>query len=110
MAKKKQTRPPKVKQGFIDPEMEPVTIKELDHAAENYYDTVQDRLPYTAAEAEAKEAVTNLMKKHSLGRYEFNGFVVTCTDTANVAVKKKKQKKAVGDDPNEHAPDAEGND
>lgn len=97
--KAKKPRPPKTKQPYLDPEMEPPHIKELDGAAENYYDAMQERLPYTAAEAEAKDSLLALMAKHGQTRYEFGDFVVTKSDTANVSVKKKK--KPVADDPNE---------
>lgn len=87
---KPRTRRPK--QGYLDPTFEPPTIPELDQAAENYYDSVQERLPYTAKEKEAKETLINKMVEHQLVRYEFDGFVVSLTDSKNVAVKPRKEK------------------
>jgi len=102
---KTRTKKPKAKQAYLDPEFEPVSIKKIDQAAENYYETMMERTVLSKEEDEKKTARIEIMKQHDLARYEFDGFVVTLTDKTNAAVKKKKQ--PVADDPNETAPDTE---
>lgn len=87
-AKKKRGRP---KKQWL-PGHEPEVIQELEDAADNYYDAVQDRIPLTKAEDEAKDSLIDKMKEHKLDRYiTQDGLVVAITAVSNVKVKKKKE-------------------
>lgn len=87
-------RKKKPKQGFL-PDMEPPSIKELDDAADIYYDVVHERLKLNKEEDEAKDNLIDKMKEHGVDRYETaDGKVVTITATANVKVKPKKEPKS----------------
>jgi tyrosine-protein phosphatase YwqE len=77
------------KQSLI-PGSEPERIKALDDAAEIYYDAVQERLPYTQAESEAKDNLIAKTIEHGTSLYENDDFKVILTDTHNVKCKKRK--------------------
>jgi hypothetical protein len=85
---KKRGRKPKQK--YIADDMAPGGIPKLDQLAETYYDAMQERLPYTKAEAEAKDALLIGMREEKLVRYETSdGFEVILNESFGVKVKKK---------------------
>lgn len=93
MAVKTAGRPrkPRAKQGRL-PGMEPDSIRELDDAAENYFDVVRDRCKLSKEEDEKKDNLIALMNQHKIARYENEeGLVVTLTEKQKVKVEKKKQ-------------------
>lgn len=86
MAKKAAKKP---KQQYLG-DMAPPSIPEIDAAAETYYDAVQERLPLTKAEAEAKDNLIMAMVEHGQTRYEYEDKIVSLLDSKNVKVKRKK--------------------
>ncbi len=98
MANNGRKRGPKVKQGFIEG-MEPESIREIDDAAENYEEVVQERTKLSKEEDEKKDALIDVMTEHKLDRYESpSGLVVTVTNKKNIKVKHKKDAEEGGDD------------
>lgn len=90
--KPKGARKPKAKQGYLDPEMQPVVIQAIEDAASNYYDVMQDRVKLSEEEDELKDALIDVMNKEKLARYEMeDGRVVMLTDKLSVKVKKTKK-------------------
>lgn len=90
--KPKRTRKPRAKQGYL-PDMEPPSVKAIDDAAENYYDTMLERKSLGELEGQQKDALIGLMKEHGMSRYTLpDGKVVEVTATSNVKVKKPKEK------------------
>lgn len=63
--KKKRGRP---KQKFFEG-MEPVTIPEIETAAEAYQEAKEARVKATAAETATRNALTDAMKNHDMNRY-----------------------------------------
>ncbi len=93
MAKRKA----KPKQGYL-PEMEPPTFKDIDSAAENYYDTMQERVKLSGEEDEAKTNLIEKMRSHDLERYEYDGKIVMIVNKSNVKVKKAKKAEENGEE------------
>lgn len=90
-AKKPKSAKPKAKQGFISG-MEPPSYKDIDDAAENYYDTMLERKALSETEDLQKDALIDKMKEHGIDRYEMpDGKVVMVTAKAQVKVKKAKK-------------------
>lgn len=87
----------KAKQAHLDG-MEPPSIKAIDDAAENYYDTMQDRVKLSREEDEAKTALIEKMKEHGFERYEYEGKVVMLTSKSNVKVKAKNKAEENGEE------------
>lgn len=86
-----KARKPKAKQEFLEG-MEPPRVKAIDDAADNYFDTMQDRKALSETEDEQKDALIDLMKEHGMDRYVMpDGKVVMVTSKANVKVKKAKK-------------------
>lgn len=86
-------RKKKPKQGFI-PGMEPESFRDLDDAADNYYDTMRERVKLSKEEDEAKDNLIDKMKEHALDRYETaDGKIVMVLNSSNVKVKPKKEPK-----------------
>lgn len=84
-----KTRKAKVKNGFLEG-MEPPSHKDIDAAAENYFETMQERCALSKEEDEKKTALIEKMKEHDLLRYETpDGLVVTVTAKSNVKAKRK---------------------
>ena len=84
MAKKR------AKQKFLDG-MEPPSIKEIDDAAEHYFETMTARCELSKTEDEQKDALIDVMKSNKMDRYETSdGIVVTITAKSNVNCKRKK--------------------
>ena len=82
-------RKAKAKQGRLDG-MEPESIREIDDAAENYFDVMQDRCKLSKEEDEAKDALIDKMKENRLDRYETpDGLIVSVTSKSNVRCKRK---------------------
>lgn len=99
MAKTKKPRPPrqrKPKQTYI-PGTEPPCFPEIDGAAENYYEAMQERVKLSKEEDEAKDNLIDKMKAHGLTRCEYDDKVVSITDKSNVKVKRKKTVESNGD-------------
>jgi hypothetical protein len=79
----------RVKQGFI-PGTEPPLIREIDDAAETYYEAMMERVKLSKDEDEAKQNLIDKMVKHDIERYETpDGLVITVTNKKNVKAKKK---------------------
>lgn len=100
MASKAKKRPKKaraarpkrqrIKQPFL-PGVEPLSDKQLDQATENYYDAIQDRLPYTKAEAEAHDNLQEKMAEKGVDRYETpDGLIAVRVSKSKCSVKRKK--------------------
>ena len=74
-------------------------IGELDDKAAIYYDAIQDRLPLTKAEDEAKTALIECMVKHGKHRYKTaDDKIVELTDKHSVKVKRAKEPSENGDE------------
>jgi hypothetical protein len=90
-------KPPKKKakkrlrQGFL-PGMKPPSIKEIDSAAEDYVEARDGRGVAQKEEIKQRDRLLELMKKHSLVRYEYDGKVVEIIheDKEKVKVNAKK--------------------
>lgn len=94
MAVKKKPRPKRAKRPKPTylPGLEPVSIPALDQAVETYYDSIQDRLPYTEKETEAHDNLQEKMIEHGQDRYETpDGLVAIRTSKSKCSVKRKKQ-------------------
>lgn len=91
MAKDKPKGPkaPRVKQGFL-PDMAPPSHKDVETAADDYVEARDARIAAMAPEAEAKELLKGLMKKHNLSTYEYDSRIVTMAGDPDVKVRKKK--------------------
>ena len=71
--------------------MEPPSIPAIDQAAEEYADIRDSRMELTKEEVELQEKLKELMEKHKLTSYEYDGNLVTISADTKVKVKKKKQ-------------------
>ena len=100
MAKKKPTpKKPKIEQGWIDPEMIPPKIKEIDVAADGYYDVMMERTVLSKEEHELKENLIKIMLFHGETRYVMpDGKIVEVLDKHTVKVRKAKTKTIGGVD------------
>jgi hypothetical protein len=79
----------RVKQEFI-PGTEPPRVREIDDAAETYYEAMMERVKLSKDEDEAKQNLIDKMVKHDIERYETpDGLVITVTNKKNVKAKKK---------------------
>ncbi len=89
---KKKPRARKPRQQWI-PGAEPLSIPEIDAAAEHYRTTRRDRAALSVQEREEMYSLVELMKKHDLPAYETaDGFIVYAISKTKCAVKKKKDK------------------
>ena len=87
----------KARQGYLA-EMEPPRIKEIDEAAEIYYDVMQQRCTLSKEEDEAKDNLIDKMKENDVNLYETaDGLMVCITQKSNVKVKKKADPEENGD-------------
>ena len=84
---KERKRP---RQGYL-PDMEPPSIKAVDRAALAYVEARDERMAKLKAETDAKDNLLALLKEHNLTSYEFDGYTVTITSTADVKVRRKKE-------------------
>ena len=92
--KAKKARKPRAKMAKQEKlyETRPDPIPAIDQAAETYYDAMQERLPLTKAEKEAKESLIETMLAAGVNRYETSdGKIVSLTGKQNVTVKPKKE-------------------
>lgn len=88
MARARTKRP---KQGRL-PGMEPLSVREIDDAAANYFEVMTDRCKLSKDEDEAKDCLIDKMKTHGVDRYETpDGLVVTVTAKSNVKCRRKKE-------------------
>lgn len=88
----------KPKQQFLSSEMEPPRIKEIDSAADIYYDVMTDRCRLSKDEDEAKTNLIEKMKAHGLDLYETpDGLVVSILNKSNAKVKKKQDAEENGE-------------
>lgn len=70
--------------------MDPPRIKELDDAADIYFDAMQERVKLSKAEDEAKDNLIDKMKENKMQLYQTSdGLMVTITAKSNVKVKRK---------------------
>lgn len=88
--KPKRGRPPKAKQGHLEG-MEPPVIKEIERAADRYVEARDERMRLSETEAEAKELLTAVMKKHELTVYNYDGKDVFVENAETVKVRKHKE-------------------
>jgi hypothetical protein len=86
----------KPKQQYL-PDMEPVTIQEIDDAADSYVDARDARMECLKSEISKKDLLGMFMKKHKLATYEYDGKVVTYEGEPTVKVKRKKSSEDNGD-------------
>ena len=87
---KAKPRAKKPKQGHLEG-MAPPSIKAIDDAADNYFETMQERVKLSGEEHERKDALIDVMKENGLNRYETgDGKIVEVTANSNVKVKQKK--------------------
>lgn len=87
MAKKQA----KAKQGHLK-DMEPVSIQEIDDAADAYVEARNERMSLTEEEVEKHAALLELMRKHELTTYTTpDGFVATISSTSKVKVRKPRE-------------------
>lgn len=78
----------KAKQTWIE-DTEPEDITEVTDAAENYRKERDRRMAMTVEEKEAKQVLIDVMKKHNLDFYKFQGYTVTLTHAEKDDVKVK---------------------
>ena len=92
------TRTKRPKQGYL-PDLEPVTIREIDNAADAYVEVRDERCALSAEETKRREKLIELMRKHRLKIYEYEEKVVTFEheDKAKIKVKPKKSVEENGD-------------
>ncbi len=88
--KPKKAKAPKPKQGYLDPEMAPPSIPEIDRLAEKYVDARDSRMSALKEEIELNGELDELMKKHSLTEYEYDNKIVSVNVLEKVKVKTKK--------------------
>lgn len=89
-------RKPRAKQGWIEG-MAPPSIPEIDEAASRYVGIRDERMRLTEEETTKKDMLLELMKKHKLKVYDFDGFqVFLVPGDVTVKVKRKKQPAAEG--------------
>ncbi len=97
-AKTKKPRAPRPKQQFI-PGTEPLSVPEIDKAAEEYVDCRDTRTADLKLEIEAKNVLLALMKEHGFDSYTFDSYIVTRDVIEGVKVKRKKtEEKGDGED------------
>ncbi len=91
MAKQKRLR----QRHLPNTDPEPVTIKEIEDAADNYVEARDKRMNMLTIERERKESLRESMKKHK--KYEYDGKVVEFSSSTEENVKVR-TKKAPGED------------
>lgn len=89
------------KQKLLSEEMGPKLIKEIVGAAEDYVDARDRRMALLKTEIAHRDNLVNLMKKHGLTEYEFDGqkveFESTTTEKIRVRLIKSKDEDGDGD-------------
>lgn len=92
MAKTATKRKPrdKTKQGHL-PGLEPPSIKEIDEAAEAYYDLNDESWRMRAKVEQARDELLEVMKKHKFNTYTYDDKSVNVIGKFLVKVKKKKE-------------------
>lgn len=79
----------RAKQGHLNG-MEPPSHRDIDDAADNYFEVMTDRCKLSKEEDEKKTCLIETMRSHGLDRYETpDGLIVTVTAKSNVKAKKK---------------------
>lgn len=89
MTVKKRGRPAKVKQGHL-PGLEPPSIREIDDAAEAYYELNDESWKMRGKVEEARDNLLTVMKRHHLNLYRYEDKEVLVVGKQVVKVKKKK--------------------
>jgi hypothetical protein len=92
MAKGKSPSPPKeakAKQQHLEG-MEPPTITEIEGKAEEYVEVRNERMSLLKKEVELQGELAELMKKHKLRNYEYDGQTVEVVNKEKVKVRRKK--------------------
>ncbi len=77
----------KPKQQFIDG-TEPVKIKPIEDAAEEYVAVRDKRMNLTEDEVDLRGKLLELLKKNNLTEYKYDGYLVTVEHDEKVKVKK----------------------
>jgi tRNA C32,U32 (ribose-2'-O)-methylase TrmJ len=73
------------------PGLEPPSHKDVDGAAETYYDAMMERTKLSKEESEAMDNLVELMTKHGITHYETpDGLVISVLSKTKAKVKKKK--------------------
>lgn len=88
--KAEKSRETKVKQPYLDKEMEPRSIPEIDSLADDYVDAVAARKKATDSQMELAEQIDALMKENNLTEYEYDSRIVRRNIMEKISVKKKK--------------------
>ena len=78
------------KQNALLPELEPPSHKDIDDAAATYVEARDKRMKLTEKEVECHDSLLELMHKHKLTSYEFDGYLISVNPVEKVKVKKVK--------------------
>ena len=70
------------------PGMADVSIQEIDDAAAAFVDVRDNRMALTREEVEASEKLLEVMRKHKLTTYSYDGKTVSITSQQKVKVKR----------------------
>lgn len=76
------------KQKYLDPDMAPPTIPEIDEAAEEYRRVRDRRMELTKEETKRNEQIVELMRKHGLTEYTFDGSEVSIKNKTKARVRR----------------------
>ncbi len=91
MPEPKKPRAKKPKQSMI-PGTEPESIPEIDNAAENYVLSRDSRMENLKSEIKYGQTLLDLLQKHKLTAYEYDGKIVALDSVTKVKVRNKKEK------------------
>ncbi len=83
------------------PGAEPVSIREIDEAADQYIKVRNRRMKLSLEEVELRDKLTALMQEHKLIIYEWDEQIVELTATEKVKVRKKQGAGENGESVNE---------
>ena len=97
METKEKTKGKKKKVEYL-PGMAPPSIKEIDVQALRYVNCRDERMGMLKDEVDQQGKLEELLKKHGLNSYEFDGLVVEITASTKVKVRKKKDDAVNGDE------------
>lgn len=92
-AKTRKHRNPRSKQPYLHPDMEPPHIPEIDIAADEYYEAMENRQKFLKDEVACKENLLTKMKNNGQTRYKTpDGLIVVVLSKDVIKCKKKKDK------------------
>lgn len=89
---KKRKPRDKARQGHL-PGLEPPSIKEIDEQAELYVEYRNERMEAQTKELAEQDVLLELMQKHGLTTYDYDGKIVSIDELRKVKVRKKKELK-----------------